>query len=199
MRSLRCSAAALAALVLLASCREMNAPVVQSAVRSMPDVMASLSRSGSASVSVVERDKAIGEGVRAAKTIDARGGSIELPAAGFTLVIPAGAVTKATAFSVTAVPGKVVAYEFEPHGTAFNTPVLGLQSLAGLRAKGGKVDVTSLFVGYFHDRSEVGSLFATVHEVFSLKADTEGRAVVAIPHFSGYIFASGRGAEREED
>jgi hypothetical protein len=60
------------------------------------------------------------------------------------------------------------------------------------------VDVASLIVGYFSDRSEVGTLSATIHEVFSLKADVQGRSVVGIPHFSGYIYASGRGAERED-
>src|SRR4051794_36184215 len=114
MRSSPRRAVALASLVLLASCQEMNAPVQPTSRSLMPDIAASLNRSGNASVPIVEREKPIRE-VTASKVIDSRGGTISLPEAGLTLIVPAGAVANATAFSVTAIEGSSVAYEFEPH------------------------------------------------------------------------------------
>ena len=55
--------------------------------------------------------------------IGSKGGTLTIPDAGLTLVVPAGAVKSNTTFTATAIAGRLVAYEFEPHGTTFAVPL----------------------------------------------------------------------------
>jgi hypothetical protein len=123
-------------------------------------------------------------------TIDASGGTITMPGSGFTLVVPPKAVTKAVKFSVTAVKGKIVAFEFAPHGMKFPVALIAKQNL----------DYTSwnylqgvlLQAGYFSDRT---SLFQDAGLVLVSETISGTTSLLTheftwpIKHFSGYAVA----------
>lgn len=124
-----------------------------------------------------------------ARTIGSEGGTIRFPAAGLTLTVPAGAVSRSTRFSITALKGKAVAYEFQPHGTVFARSLIAQQSLLGTQPPlGGAV----LQAGYFPNRNLVDPTGASalVSEFIPGAVDTQ---LVSfrwkIDHFSGYIVA----------
>jgi hypothetical protein len=114
------------------------------------------------------------------------GGVIAIPAAGLTLVVPPLAVAKSTNFAITARRGSYVAYDMEPHGTKFLLPLVATQSLANTNAPG--LVNLNLSLGYYPDSKNVTS----VSELLSVQIDLlKLTAVSTIPHFSGYIYASG--------
>jgi hypothetical protein len=91
---------------------------------------------------------------------------------------------------VTAVAGSVVAYEFEPHGTHFNVPLLFRQQLRGTNHRSGDL----VQGAYFADSSQLGTSSAFVDELLDTSVDLgTNEATFAIHHFSGYMLASGRG------
>lgn len=122
--------------------------------------------------------------------IGAAGGTLAIPSAGFELRVPPGAVNAPTNFSVTALEGQAVAYEFEPHGVTFNRELRATQDLSVSR----NVLALSplLKAGYFAERWQISpsGTSALVSEIFSGVVNarlTEFRW--GIPHFSGYIVA----------
>src|SRR5688500_13814830 len=68
---------------------------------------------------VLERKTALTKDITVSATIGDKGGTLSIPAAGLTVTIPAGAVKAQTKFSVTAIKGTMVAYEFGPDGITF--------------------------------------------------------------------------------
>ena len=121
------------------------------------------------------------------KTIGALGGTITIPNAGLTIVVPALAVSKNTAFKITARKGSYLAYDMEPHGTKFLVPLVATQSLVNTNAQG--ILNLRLSLGYYTDPSKL----TTVSEFLSVQIDLlRLTAVSTIPHFSGYIYATGR-------
>ena len=127
------------------------------------------------------------------KTIGVLGGTIVLPEAGLTLVVPPLAVGKATNFKITARKGAYLAYDMEPHGTKFLVPLVATQNISQTNARG--LLNLSLSLGYYTDPSKI----TTVSELFSVQLDLlKLTAVSTIPHFSGYIWASGREGSSEE-
>jgi hypothetical protein len=129
----------------------------------------------------------------ATATIGALGGVISLPGAGLTVVVPPLAVRTATKFSVTALAGSRVAYEFEPHGLKFLVPLVATQSLRGTQAQsGGLINPLSLYAGYFPDSKQITS----VSELLNLNVNVLSQtSVLTIWHFSGYIIATGRSGD----
>jgi hypothetical protein len=130
----------------------------------------------------------------ATAVIGAEGGSFSLPGAGLSVVVPAGAVSQPTSFSVTSRGGKLVAYDFEPHGTRFAVPLQVTQSLNGV---GGLVNglLGNVKLAYFADASQVDEATGTVRPTESLNVAVNlltGKATVNLWHFSGYMMASGR-------
>jgi len=124
--------------------------------------------------------------VTVSQTIGPLGGTIIIPSAGLTLVVPPLAVTRATNFAITARKGNYLAYDMEPHGTKFLIPLVATQSLVNTNARG--LLNLSLSLGYYPDGNHVTS----VSELLSVQADLlKLTAVATIPHFSGYIFAGG--------
>lgn len=117
------------------------------------------------------------------------GGTLSIPAAGLTVVVPPLALTSTKLISITAIPGSAVAYEFAPHGTQFLVPVIATQNLVNTGAQsGGLIAPASLFVGYFPDASNI----VNVTELLNVNVDVLRQAgVFDILHFSGYILASG--------
>jgi ZU5 domain len=132
------------------------------------------------------RTTALASDVTVSQTIGALGGTIVIPSAGLTLVVPPLAVSKPTNFAITARKGTYVAYDMEPHGTKFLLPLVATQSLVNTNARG-LVNV-SLSLGYYPDGNHVTS----VSELLSVQVDLlRLTAIATIPHFSGYIFAGG--------
>ena len=129
----------------------------------------------------------------ASATIGILGGVITLPGAGLTVVVPPLAVSKSTKFTVTALAGSAVAYDFAPAGIHFTTPLVATQNLKGTQAQsGGLINPLALSVGYFPDANRITSVTELLNVNVNLLSQT---SVFTIWHFSGYIFASGRSSE----
>ncbi|MCC6772795.1 MAG: hypothetical protein IT360_16520 [Gemmatimonadaceae bacterium] len=137
----------------------------------------------------IQRRLPLPRDLRVEATIGPEGGTIGLPAAGFSVTVPRGAVTVDTRFSVTALRGAHVAYEFEPHGTVFLRPLDAAQDLRVTRQP---LMRATLKAGYFADRAQLGasSLGALVSELIPGRVDPRRSWFHwNIEHFSGYIVA----------
>ena len=122
------------------------------------------------------------------------GGTIVLPGAGLTIVVPPLAVGKTTEFKITARKGSYLAYDMQPHGTKFLLPLVATQNLTATNARG--LLNLNLSLGYYPDPTKV----TTVTEIFGVQLDLlKLTAISTIPHFSGYIFASGRENNSSEE
>ena len=121
------------------------------------------------------------------KTIGVLGGTIIVPNAGLTIVVPPLAVGKNTAFKITARKGSYLAYDMEPHGTKFLVPLVATQNIANTNARG--ILNLKLSLGYYTDPSKI----TTVSELLAVQLDLlKLTSVTTIPHFSGYIYVTGR-------
>jgi hypothetical protein len=150
--------------------------------------------SSPAKVNAVTRDAAITTPQTASAVIGIFGGRITLPDAGLTVVIPMLAVTSPTLISVTAVPGREIAYEFEPHGKHFLLPLRVTQSLAGTSASANGILPSVLYAGYFPDVSQLDQVNATavIDELLGTSINLWNSSVTfSISHFSGYLIATG--------
>jgi hypothetical protein len=142
-------------------------------------------------VTVASRATPLAADQFASKVIGPEGGSLELPGAGLKLVVPANAVSSSVTFTVMALPGAMVAYEFGPHGTTFKVPLRVEQDLRGVVIPQGQ----SLLAGYFPDQSDllVDDIVGTIDERLPAQLDATGSKVrFDVSHFSGYLVASGR-------
>ncbi|HEY9229758.1 MAG TPA: hypothetical protein VIP11_24115, partial [Gemmatimonadaceae bacterium] len=74
---------------------------------------------------------------QASVTVGLLGGSLALPNAGLSIVVPPLAVLTPTTITVTAIPGSDVAYQLEPHGLTFITPLIATQDLRATEARRG--------------------------------------------------------------
>lgn len=166
-------------------------PKAQSAVPAPPSrsLLGSLLDSPE-TVVPLQRSQPLASPITAQARIGVLGGVLALPQTGLLVVVPPLAVSRTTNFSVTALAGSNIAYDFEPHGTHFLVPLVATQSLIGTQAApGGSINPLSLFAGYFPDAGDPTS----ITESFNLGLSVDGlAAVLTIPHFSGYIFATGR-------
>ena len=183
--------AAFAIISLIAGCAE-SPGVTAPAVSSGPSNRLLLD--APAQVRVVTRDAPLSAPVSASRLIGFLGGTISLPEAGLSVVIPPFALTSPTTITVTAVPGSELAYEFEPHGTVFRVPLLVTQQLAGTSAYAGGLLATNLRAAYFADAMDLDQLNGTalVSELLGTSINTlNGTVSFAVRHFSGYLIAAG--------
>ena len=131
-------------------------------------------------------------GASAARTIGPEGGSFSIPN-GITVTVPAGAVRSNTAFSVTRLPGRIVAYEFEPHGTTFDVPLRITHPTRDLDFR--RVDLRSVRGAYFRNASALdhaaGSAVASEFRPTSVSLE-QGAVSFTVDHFSGYMVSWGR-------
>lgn len=142
-----------------------------------------------ASVRPLTRRSPLRTDLSASARIGAAGGVLRLPQAGLTVTVPPGAVTSPTNFSVTALAGSDVAYEFEPHGTVFLRPLTAVQELRGTRHL---LAGSALMAGYFPNRSALSTsgLGTLVSERIAGAVDLRRTSFTwPIEHFSGYIVA----------
>lgn len=117
------------------------------------------------------------------------GGTITIPNAGVTVVVPALALPSRTLITVTAMAGSNVAYEFAPHGIKFPVPLVVVQNLTNTQAQtGGLVNPLSLKAGYFPNSNNVSSVTELLNVNVNLLNQT---AIFTVWHFSGYILAGG--------
>ena len=128
------------------------------------------------------------------RTIGRSGGTLSIPAAGVSVVVPAGALDADTQITMTARAGYLLAYDFAPHGVAFNVPLVFNQSLDGTNA--GLLSPLGLKLGYYADPSLLGKTTALVSEVVDGLTSLLTRTFTApIKHFSGYLVICGRSDE----
>lgn len=149
------------------------------------------SGSSQTSVNVLTRKKAIAD-MTASAVIGSAGGTVSLPGAGFTLLVPPNAVSAPTTFSVHALAGKAVAYEFEPHGTSFTFWPIFKQDLTNTNMAG--LTWTLFEGGYFANSAQIdlSANTANVDQLFTTGLAVDGNLYFALPHFSGYLVSSGR-------
>jgi hypothetical protein len=145
-------------------------------------------------VKLLERTTPLRTSERATLTVSPnRGGTLRLPNAGLTVVVPVGAVRGPLTISVTAAPGKAVTYDFEPHGTKFNKALTFTQDLEKTTWK--NLGLTTLWGGYFPTGYDDANLRATITESFSIRITGPSKGTSAsfdIWHFSGYTVSTGR-------
>ncbi|MFN8570611.1 MAG: hypothetical protein U0132_01065 [Gemmatimonadaceae bacterium] len=139
-------------------------------------------------VSVLAFRPGVAFNTRAEKTIGIEGGVLTLPATGFTLIVPPGAVLRPTTFKVRPNDNGLVAYEFEPHGTNFLVPLTYQQDLSKTNFVVGHV----LSGGYYLDplKLDPKSRKGETAEQYTVLLDPLGLLKFTIKHFSGYLVSS---------
>jgi hypothetical protein len=149
---------------------------------------------GLTSANGILRTKPLPNPITVTKTIGRSGGVLSIPAAGVTVIVPAGALDADTRITMTARAGSLLAYDFAPHGVAFRVPLVFNQSLNGTNA--GLLSPLGLKLGYYSDPSLLGKTTALVSEVVTGLTSILTRTFTApIKHFSGYIVICGRSDE----
>src|SRR5436305_8267523 len=134
--------------------------------------------------------------VKVSQRVDQSGGRISIPETGFTMDIPAGALSLPLTITVTA-DEKYLAYKMEPTGTQFKKDVTITQSLRNTTIAGQPLR-TSIFAAYIADDNLKLSGKVPVLEIepsrtiFSpLNTLVPEAQVWVIRHFSRYMLASG--------
>ena len=145
-------------------------------------------------VKLLERTAPLQATERATLTVSpGKGGTLTLPNAGLTIVVPVGAVKGTLTISVTAAPGKAVAYDFEPHGTKFGRALTFIQDLDKTTWK--NFGLSTLWGGYYPTGYDDANLRAIITESFPVRISGTSKGNTAsfdIWHFSGYTISTGR-------
>lgn len=139
---------------------------------------------------VLTRKVALDRDITVTAVIGKQGGTLSIPAAGIHVIVPPRAVDRDTRFSLTAIKGKLVAYEFAPHGIHFKVPLVARQELSKTEYR--PLSLRVLTAGYFADRSQLDLRNATalVSELIQgLTLPLTQTYSWPIEHFSGYIVA----------
>lgn len=187
LRTLSRFGARLASVLLLAGCARDAAAPVGPAMPDIPDA----ALLGLLPVRGVTRAMPLAKDIAVSTVIGSKGGTLTIPEAGLTLVVPAGAVSSDVTFTATALAGKLVAYDFEPHGTKFAVP---LQFNQDLRKTNLLATLTAPLIdgAYFADNSRLNQASGTAF-VSELRSATvnllQFRASFPIDHFSGYLIS----------
>jgi len=136
------------------------------------------------------RNTTLANDITVTADIGTEGGTLAIPAAGFQLIVPPGAVVSRTVFTVTALSGNLVAYEFGPHRLKFRVPLRATQDLSNTRWR--PLSLKPLVAGYFLERSDLDQTSATalVSEVIEgVTIPLSKQFKWRIDHFSGYVVA----------
>jgi hypothetical protein len=141
---------------------------------------------GLTSVNGLQRTTPLANDITVVRSIGIQGGTLAIPAAGVTVVIPYGALPQTTSISMTARKGTLVAYDFAPSGITFAVPLTFTQKLAGTNAT--LLNATSLRLGYYSDPSLLGTTTALVSNIVNgLLNVLDWSFTAPIKHFSGYL------------
>lgn len=151
--------------------------------------------SGLIPVTALMRDTAVATAYTRSFTFTTKGGRIEMPELGMRVDVPEGAIPgDSLTIVVTALPGKAIAYDFQPHGTVFLKPLAFRQDLNNTSwdKLGFKGIVNG---GYFKDAAQIDLLkgSALLDELFPVTIKSS-RVSFDIKHFSGYMVSGGRQA-----
>ena len=188
------------ALLIVAGCRDSVAPAPLAPSRAaQPEallginipIIDNLLGTGD-TVVVLQRIVPLSSNITATKIIGSGGGTLSLPEAGLTVDVPAGAVAFPTVFSVTALAGRPVAYEFGPHGTKFAKPLTMSQDLHVSFVNQQIVSYMHFHAGYFSSQTNLinNLLRAVVGELLPATTDADNMVVrFNVSHFSGYLVA----------
>ena len=198
VRSLAAVVSMVAVSVTLAACgaTDSTAPTTPaaSAMKAAPadaanaDLLTTL-LGGAQTINPVHRSTPLAKSITVSKNIGILGGTIAIPDAGVSIVVPPLAMASTKTISVTAMAGDKVAYEFAPHGLKFLLPLVMTQNMSKTDASGGLLGLLDLKVGYFPDSSKPTS----VTELLGVQVNVLNQtAITTLWHFSGYIFAGGR-------
>lgn len=139
---------------------------------------------------VLKRTSPLEKDITVSARIDSRGGAIAIPEAGLQVTIPAGAVATPTTFTVTALKGNLVAYEFGPHGITFPVGLTARQDLAS--TEWSLLAARPLVAGYFAERRAIDlpSGTAALSEIIrGVLSPASRQFSFRIDHFSGYVVA----------
>lgn len=183
----RAAAVALVALGLV-SCSDRTAPTgtTLASPSASRDLLGTL-----IGVNGVQRTKPLADSITVSAVIGGDGGTLAIPAAGVTVVVPRGALIAPVTITMTARAGSLIAYDFAPHGIVFAKPLRFTQSLQGTNAS--VLGTTSMQLGYYTDASLLSSTGGLVSELLGGTVDLLRWSFSApIPHFSGYMVACGR-------
>lgn len=145
----------------------------------------------------VDRTTPLAEDISWSFTVGPAGAVSSNSGTGLTIAVPANAVSSSITITVTALAGAPVAYRFEPHGLVFARKVTLTQDLRGTTAEN-LLSSTVLSGAYFAtDELELDADgLANVTEIIPASINLlTHTASFPIEHFSGYIYASGRGSE----
>jgi hypothetical protein len=133
--------------------------------------------------------------------IGSKGGRLSIPAADFSISFDAGAVAAPTTITITAIDGKYVSYDMQPHGLKFSAPVTVTQGLKNTEAYFNLLMVPSLVGAYVatDDPPASDGSFVATELLPSVTYLTKLLFGILMPdhqtwqlkHFSRYMLASG--------
>ena len=193
VRSLSTLVLASAVAFAASGCGSIDSPAAPQAVTQAPSApshsLLGTLLNAPVTVNALQRTTPLTAPISVERKIGVLGGTIVVPGTGLTIVVPPLAVSSNTNFTVTALAGSAVAYDFGPHGQ-FNLPLVMTQDLRNTDARnGGLLNPLTLQLGYFPDANRI----TTVTELLSVTVNLPTQTAVAtVWHFSGYIWASGR-------
>jgi hypothetical protein len=142
-------------------------------------------------VNGLQRTTPLAAPITVTKVIGPEGGTLAIPQAGVTVVVPRGALVTTTTITMTARAGSLVAYDFAPHGVVFAKPLVFSQQLRGTNAT--LLSAPLLGLGYYRDPSLLSKSGGLVSELLNGTVNTLSWTFTStIPHFSGYIVTCGR-------
>lgn len=145
-----------------------------------------LGLSDTSQVQVVKRLTPLSQDEIVTTTVTPAGGTILLPAAGLTIIVPPGAVSRDTTITVDAPAGNLVGYDFSPQGLVFNAPLVAVQNLVDTNALVSGTLESNLVAAYFQ-----GSLDPQVTALQILPLSLSGTlGTFEIHHFSGYVIGT---------
>ncbi len=146
----------------------------------------------------LQRATPLAADITVTQTVGSAGGTLSIPAAGVTVVVPAGALATNTVITMTARKGSLVAYDFAPHGIVFAKPLVFTQKLAGTNAS--LLNVPDLQLGYYTDPALLTAVGGTVSELLGGTVNLLSWTYTGnIKHFSGYMIGCGRGAALDSE
>jgi hypothetical protein len=137
-------------------------------------------------VAGLRRERPLRTDLTVTQVIGPRGGRLTHAEAGLTLEVPAGAVSQATTFRVTALAGDQVAYDFGPDGAVFPINLRATQDLRGTNAPRLPRNVSFTLGQLGPDGQPIAA--PSPDQQITGAVDRTGRAVTfGVPHFSGWI------------
>ena len=139
----------------------------------------------------LQRTTPLAAPITVSKAIGSEGGTLSIPQAGVTVVVPKGALAQTTTITMTARAGSLVAYDFAPHGITFAKPLVFSQQLKGTNAS--LLTAPFMQLGYYSDPNLLTETGGLVSQLLGGTLNTLTWTFTApIPHFSGYIVTCGR-------